>query len=196
MCILDIQILDFKCHEKKIEKMLELDIHTNVTKQNQLRAVQSDVLIQEQSNEILRRQKDLEVQMQVKENDVHLQKVVLSNAIRIKEMEIQITEEQKRSELLEVKRGNDLVEYEFKGRCRGRNLHEFMSGIDTALDATEKLELWMRTKELEQATLLYDNVSQINMQPPNSQQTVINFMKSREGNGPDDAAPKRFVSIR
>jgi len=48
MCVLDIQILDFHCHEKSIEKMLEQDIHITVIKQNELRAVQSDVLIQEQ----------------------------------------------------------------------------------------------------------------------------------------------------
>ena len=49
--------------------------------------------------------------------------------------------------------------------------------------------MWMRTKELEQATLLYGNVNSINMQPPNSQQTIINFTAMSELNGPDKTRP-------
>ena len=181
--VLDIQILDFSCTEKKVETMLEVAIHTNVTKSNQLRAVQNDVLIQEQTNEIKRRRKDLEVQMALKENEVQLQKVVLGNNIRIKEMEIQIQEESKRTELLEVKRGNDLVECEFKGRAKGHNLREFMDGIDPNLTTDEKLAIWMRSMDLRQSELLYSSVNEIRIQPANANMKILNFVKPGEAGG-------------
>jgi len=178
--ILDVQILDFSCHEKKVDKMLEVAIHTTVTKSNQLRAVQNDVEIQEKSNEIMRKQKDLEVQMAMKEMDVKLQKVVLQNSIRIKEMDIQILEETKRTELLEVKRGNDLVEAEFKGRAKGHNLREFMDGIDKNLTTNEKMEVWMRQMDLKQSELLYNMVNEIRIQPSNASMKILNFVKPGE----------------
>jgi len=191
MSILDIQILDFHCNENKVEKMLETAIHTSVTKNNVLRAVQNDVLIQEQTNEIMRRQKDLEVQMALKENEVELQKVVLGNAIRIKEMEIQIMEEEKRSSLLEVKRGNDLTEYEFKGRGKGHNLREFMNGIDENLSTDEKMAVWMRGMDLEQSEMLYQMVNEIRIQPANASMKILNFTRAGNEGAPDGVRPER-----
>ena len=191
MSILDIQILDFHCNENKVEKMLETAIHTSVTKNNVLRAVQNDVLIQEQTNEIMRRQKDLEVQMALKENEVELQKVVLGNAIRIKEMEIQIMEEEKRSSLLEVKRGNDLTEYEFKGRGKGHNLREFMNGIDENLSTDEKMAVWMRSMDLEQSEMLYQMVNEIRIQPANASMKILNFTRAGNENAPDGVRKER-----
>jgi hypothetical protein len=189
--VLDIQILDFHCHEDKVEKMLEAAIHTSVTKSNTLRAVQNEVLIQEQTNEIMRRQKDLEVQMALKENEVELQKVVLGNAIRIKEMEIQITEEEKRSELLEVKRGNDLVEFEFRGRAKGHNLREFMAGIDENLSTDEKVAIWKRSMELEQSEMLYHMVNEIRIQPANATMKILNFTKPGDLQGDASLLPDK-----
>ena len=57
-------------------------------------------------------------------------------------MDIQIMEEKKRTELLMLKRENELVEYEFKGRAKGHNLSEFMAGIDGNLTAEQKLDIW------------------------------------------------------
>ena len=91
-------------------------------KQNELRATQNDILIQEQTNIVNRKIKDLEVEIAQKDNEVALEKKQLENAIRVKEMEIEIQEEQKRKELLEQRRGNDLVEAEFAGKGQG---HEF-----------------------------------------------------------------------
>lgn len=177
IAVLDIQILDFSCNEHRVEEMLEAAIHISVTKSNELRAVQNDVLIQEQSNEIMRRQKDLDVQMALKENEVQLQKVVLKNSIRIKEMEIQIQEESKRSELLEVKRGNDLVECEFRGRAKGHNLREFMDGIDADLTTNEKVEVWLKDMDLQQSQMLYSMVNEIRIQPMNAHMKILNFTK-------------------
>ena len=57
--------------------MLEVDIHTSVTKQNILRAVQNDAKIQEESNKVRRKQKDLDVAMTTKNNEVELKKKIL-----------------------------------------------------------------------------------------------------------------------
>ena len=62
----DIQIIDFACSNYKTQNLLEMDIVTNVTKQNELRGKQMSVTIQEQRNEVMRKQKDLEVQMAMK----------------------------------------------------------------------------------------------------------------------------------
>lgn len=177
IAVLDIQILDFRCNEMRVEEMLEAAIHISVTKSNELRAVQNDVLIQEQTNEIMRRQKDLDVQMAQKENEVQLQKVLLKNEIRIKEMEIQIQEETKRTELLEVKRGNDLVECEFRGRAKGHNLREFMDGIDVNLTTDEKVEVWLKDMDLRQSQMLYSMVNEIRIQPMNAHMKILNFTK-------------------
>lgn len=148
--VLDIQVLNYTCTSKNTQELLETDIHTNVTKQNELRMRQNDVLIQEQISEVQRKQKDLEVQMALKDNEVALQKKQLDNSIRLKDMEISILEEHKRKELLEVRRGNDLVEAEFEGRSRGQLFNEFVQGIDAKLTPENKMSIWMRQMDLEQ----------------------------------------------
>lgn len=206
--IIDIQILSFSFVEKRISEMLDLDIHTNVTKQNILRAVQNDALIQEQSNEVMRKQKDLDIAMTVKNNEVELQKKILQNDIRVKEMEIQIMEEHKRTDLLTVRRENELMEYEFKGRAKGHNLREFMAGIDEKLSAEQKLDIWKREMDLEQATILYTSTRSVNICPPGADLKVFNIgdgeQALREGKGvsgkglakgtASDVAKHNFVS--
>lgn len=181
--IIDIQILNFGFVEKRISEMLELDIHTNVTKQNILRAVQNDALIQEQSNEVLRKQKDLDIAMTVKNNEVELQKKILQNDIRVKEMDIQIMEEHKRTDLLTVRRENELIEYEFKGRAKGHNLREFMAGIDEKLSAEQKLDIWKREMDLEQAAILYTSTQSVNICPPGADLKVFNIGDGNPGPG-------------
>jgi hypothetical protein len=172
----DIQILSYTPHKKPVGKMLELDIHTNVIKQNELRAVQNDVKIQEQNNEVLRKKKDLDVALMTKDNQIRLRKKELGNEIRIKEMEIQIEEEKKRAELLTVRRGNDLIEYEFQGRCRGNNLYEFMNGIDKNLSTDEKVSIWMRQMDDQQAESLYNKVP-VTIVPPGAEMQVFEYKK-------------------
>ena len=105
------KILNYECVNRQTQELLNTDIHTNVTKQNELRAQQAMILIQEQANEVQRKQKDLEVQMAMKDNEVALQKKQLENSIRIKEMDIEIQEEHKRTELLEVRAGGRVKAY-------------------------------------------------------------------------------------
>ncbi len=178
--VLDIQVINYKCVLASTQELLETDIHTNVTKQNELRARQNDVLIQEENNKVLNKQKDLEVQMAAKDMEVQLKKKQLENDIRLKEMEISIAEEHKRKELLEVRRGNDLVEAEFEGRAKGQMFHEFLKGVSESLTADEKIAIWSREIELEQAKLLYTKVNSINMYPPNTDLKMYNFATGTE----------------
>ena len=178
--IIDIQILHFSFVEPKIKEMLEIDIHTNVTKQNELRVVQNDALIQEQSNEVMRRQKDLDVALSTKNNEVELQKKILNNDIRLKEMEIQISEEKKRTELLTVRRENELMEYEFKGRAKGHNFKEFIDGIDEKLTTEQKLTIWRRDMDLRQAAMLYDSTPEVNICPAGADIKIFKFASDED----------------
>jgi regulator of protease activity HflC (stomatin/prohibitin superfamily) len=166
--IRDIQILDYRCPNKDTQELLAQDIHSNVTKQNQLRAKQNDVAIQEEANKVQMKQKDLEVEMSLKENEVDLSKKELEVDIRIKEMDIEIQEELKRRELLDVKRENDLVEAEFEGRAKGHEIAEFLKGIDPKLTSTQKLKVWNRRQDLTQAEKLYTKVPPITLYPQGS----------------------------
>ena len=162
----DLMILNYRCVNESTQVLLHEDIHTNVTKQNELRARQNDILIQEQGNEVKRKQKDLEVQMCMKDNEVALQEKVMENNIRMKEMEIEIAEEHKRTELLEVRRGNDVVEAEFEGRAKGHELREYLHGIGgDALTNAEKIDIYDRKCTLEQAKILYSKSDKITVYP-------------------------------
>ena len=173
--ILDVQILNFSCTDAQTNNLLMEDIELSVRKQNELRATQNDIAIQEQSNEVERRRKDLEVQMFTKDNEVRMEKKQLENTIRIKEMEVEILEEQKRTELLEVKRGNELVEAEFAGKAKGHEFNEFVKGIDPNMTGAQKLSIWKKQLELEQAAQVYSKMGVLNMLPPEEDMTLFKF---------------------
>jgi hypothetical protein len=173
--VLDVQILNYKCTERDTQELLNMDIHTNVNKQNELRAHQNDILIQAQANEVSRKQKDLEIVMAEKDNDVIMQKKILENNIRIKEMEIMISEEEKRTELLSIKRGNDLLEAEFEGKAKGNQFNEFLKGIDKSLSPDQKIQVWGRKCDLDIAKVLYEKCQKISMYPPQADLKMFNF---------------------
>ena len=182
--ILDVQILNFTCSDSKTMALLMEDIEQNVRSQNELREKQNDIAIQEQSNVVKRTQKDLEVQMFTKDNEVRLEKKKLENTIRIKEMEVEIIEEQKRTVLLEVKRGNELVEAEFAGKGKGHEFNEFVRGIDPNLTGAQKLAIWKKQIELEQAAQVYSKMGVLNMLPPEEDMALFKF-------GTGEAAPSK-----
>ena len=178
--ILDIQILNYNCPNPNTQRLLTSQIHTSVTKQNELRARQNDIAIQTQSNKVQMKQKDLEVEMSIKDNEVALQKKLLENSIRLKEMDIEIVEEIKRRELLEVKRENDLVEAEFEGRAKGHELREFLKGIDPNLTPQQKIELYLKKTDFEQSKLLYAKVPGITLYPPQADMKVFELPLNSE----------------
>jgi hypothetical protein len=165
IAVLDIQILEYVCTNPQTQKLLTTDIHTNVTKNNELKAMINDIDIQEQANKVEMKRKDLEVDMIVKDNDVALQKKELENNIRLKEMIIEIAEEHKRRILLEVKRENDLVEAEFEGRAKGHELKEFLLGVDPELSADQKIAIWKKQCEQLQTEHLYKKVDGVALYP-------------------------------
>ena len=177
--ILDIQILNYKA-DFATQKLLDKDIETSVQKQNELRATQNDIAIQEETNVVNRKIKDLEVEMAQKDNEVALEKKQLENAIRVKEMEIEIQEEIKRKELLEQRRGNDLVEAEFAGKSHGHEFNEFVRGIDSKFTVEQKLEIWRRQNDLQQAKIVYSRLEGLNMYPPEADKNIYKFGSNLE----------------
>lgn len=173
--ILDVQILNYRCTEAATQKLLDLDIHTNVRKQNELKARQQDIQITKQANAVAMKQKELEVEMAKKDNELALQKKLMENEIRVREMNIEILEEDQRTSLLDVKRHNDLVVAEYSGKSEGGELREFMHSLDPDLNTNQKLEVWLRMMDLEQARMLYKKVDSISMYPPTSDLKMFNF---------------------
>jgi len=163
----DIQILTFGCLNVRTQELLMQDIHTNVMKQNELRATQTQLLIQEQVNEVKRKQKELEIQLILKDNEIEYEKSKLGGQVRLKELEIEINEEHKRTILLEVKRGNDMLEAEFEGRALGHEIREFMLGIDTNLTKEQKMDVYKQQCELHRRNILYEKVNMMTMYPTN-----------------------------
>ena len=172
--VLDIQILNFQA-DAATQKLLDTDIETSVAKQNELRTTQNEIAIQTETNRVNRKIKDLEVEMAQKDNEVALEKKQLENTIRIKEYEIEIAEETKRKELLNERRKNDLVEAEFAGRAKGHEFEEFCKGVDSSLSPQQKLEIFSRQLELEQARVIYDRLDGVHMYPPASDKSVYDF---------------------
>ena len=82
---------------------------------------------------------------------------------------------------MQVRRGTDLVEAEFVGRSHGHEFREFLLGIDPALTVEQKMGIWRRQLELEQAKLLYSKVGHITMFPPNSDLKMFQFGGSGDG---------------
>lgn len=189
--IMDVQILDFRCTNAHTQELLNENIKMSVTKQNELRAAQNDVAIQEQSAEVERKKKDLLVQMNIKDSEVRMQKKELENTIRIKEMDIEIQEEQKRTELLEVRRGNDLMEAEFAGKARGHEFSEFCNGIDENLNPAQKMLIWEKEAELEQAKLVYSKLDTLNMYPPDEDVPIFQFGTNEKVTGLEMGAAEK-----
>ena len=173
--ILDVQILNFTCPEAETRRLLQKDIEIAVTKQNELRATQRDLEIQELRNDLNRRKKDLEVEMSKRDNEVILEAKQVENEMRMKEMTIEIEEEKKKTELLEHRRGNELVEAEFSGKATGHEFREFCKGIDENLSGEQKVAIWCRTKDLEQAKVIYSKLTSVNMYPPDADMGIYNF---------------------
>jgi len=169
----DIQILTFGCLNVRTQQLLMQDIHTNVEKQNELRAKQAGILIQEQVSEVKRKQKDLEIQLVVKDNEMQFEKASLGGKVRLQELEIEIKEEEKRTILLEVKRGNDMLEAEFEGRALGHSLRYFMEGIDPNLTKDQKKEVFHQQMEIHRRNCLYEKVNMMTMYPSNVEVETI-----------------------
>ena len=97
-------------------------------------------------------------------------------------MEIEIQEEQKRKELLEQRRGNDLVEAEFAGKGQGHEFNEFVKGIDERFTKEQKQFIWKRQNDLDQAKVVYSRLVGVNMYPPKADRAAFTFGSSTNDN--------------
>ena len=172
--ILDIQILNFHA-DGATQRLLDTEIETSVAKQNELRSTQNEIAIQAEKNRVNRKIKDLEVEMAHKDNEVALEKKQLENTIRIKKYEIEIEEEIKRKELLSERRKNDLMEAEFAGKAKGHEFEEFCKGVDSCFSPSQKLEIYLRQQELEQAEVVYGRLDGVHIYPPSSDKSIYDF---------------------
>jgi hypothetical protein len=68
-----------------------------------------------------------------------------------------------------------MLEAEFVGKSRGHEFREFCAGIDEKLTSEQKIAIWMRQTDLQQATLLYSKVNSISMLPPGSDMKLFKF---------------------
>jgi len=74
------------------------------------------------------------------------------------------------------------VEAEFEGRAKGHEFKEFLKGIDENLSHEQKIQVWSRKCDLEQAKLLYSKVQGVTMYPPSSDLKMFQFT-GRDGDG-------------
>lgn len=183
--IQNIQV-QFQCADAKIHALLQTFAQTKVTKSTELAQRKADIAQQRQMNETERVKKEQDVaNAQARNNQIiatakmqneqQVRDKINEQNIRLKEMETEIATETKRAELLKVRRGNDLLEAEYRGRVKGAVLREFLSGIDEKLTAEQKLFVWKKKLDLEQSILLYDKVDSISMYPPRADLKLFNF---------------------
>lgn len=190
--ILDIQIIGYTCQDKRTQELLDTDIQTNVKNQNDLKIQEADIVIKQKQNLITQQHKDLEItlahkdievelkkqEMSVliaeKQNEIDMKKKELDVNLRLVELRLQIDEENKKTELLDIKRCNAVKEGEYEGRAQGSSVNEFLKSIEN-VDMETKIELWNRLRDLEKTAMLYTKVDKINMYPPNADAKFFQF---------------------
>ncbi len=73
------------------------------------------------------------------------------------------------------------MEAEFNGRAKGAEFREFLEGVDPGLSTSQKIDIWNRRLDLEQAKVLYEKVNKINMYPPNADLKMFQFGSGTDG---------------
>ena len=93
--LLDVQLIHFACADPETQKLLDKDIITRVTKQNELLAKEADVDIMKREKEVQMQKMDIEFEKSIKENSMQLKRKELDVSLRMKEVDLQIQEEKK-----------------------------------------------------------------------------------------------------
>ena len=86
-----------------------------MNKQNQLLSTEADVDIMKRSKEVELQKMDIDYERTIKENQMLLKKKELDVNLRMQEIGLQIQEEKKRTELMEIKQTNVVKEGAFEG---------------------------------------------------------------------------------
>lgn len=164
--VLDVQLIHFTCLDPATQKLLDQDIITRVTKQNELLAKEADVDIMKREKEVQLQRMEIDYEKSIKENEMQLKKKELDVHLRVKEVDLQIAEETKRQELMEIKKKNVVQEGEFEGLAQGRAVAAFMDALPQEFAPDQKLSVWSHLRELERAAMLYSKVNSIDVYPP------------------------------
>lgn len=100
---------------------------------------------------------------------MQLKRKELDVTLRMKEVDLQIQEERKRIDLMEVKKSNVVMEGSFEGEAQGRAVSAFMSALPEEFSSEQKLAVWEKLRELEKSAMVYSKVSSIEMYAPGTE---------------------------
>jgi len=164
--VIDVQVINFTCENPETQKLLETDIVINVTKQNELRAKETDVEIMKKEKAVRMEQKDIEFQYVEKENEMALRKKELDVQLRMKEVDLQINEEKRRMELTDIKRQNAVKEGAYEGQAQGESVRAFFDALPTYLKPDDKMDIWSTLRDMDRSAMLYSKVNEIQILPP------------------------------
>ena len=99
----------------------------------------------------------------------------LDVSLRMKEVDLQIAEESKRTELMEIKKQNVVKEGAFEGEAQGRAVAAFMDALPADFSAADKLAMWHKLRDMEGSAMLYSKVSHIEMNTPGTEVKRFNI---------------------
>jgi len=167
--ILDVQLLAFQCLDHDTQELLDKDIITRVTKQNELLAKEADVEIMRREKEIQMQRMDIQYEQAIKRNQMELKEKELDVSLRMKEVDLQIQEEHKRTELMKIKKGNVVEEGRFEGEAQGRSVEAFLESLPKDLTIDQRVAIWQQLRDLEKAAMVYSKVSAIEMHMPGTE---------------------------
>jgi len=167
--VIDVQVINFTCENSETQKLLDTDIVVHVTKQNELRAKETDVEIMKKEKAVKMEQKDIEFQYAEKENEMALKKKELDVTLRKKEVELQIEEEKRRMELTDIKRQNAVKEGAYEGQAQGEAVRAFLDSLPSFLKPDDKVQIWNTLRDMDRSAMLYSKVKDVSIMPPGAE---------------------------
>lgn len=179
--VIDVQVIQFTCENNETQRLLDTDIVVNVTKQNELRAKETDVEIMKKEKAVKMEQKDIEFQYAEKENEMALKKKELDVTLRKKEVELQIEEERRRMELTDIKRQNAVKEGAYEGQAQGEAVKGFLDALPSYLKPDDKVQIWNTLRDMDRSAMLYSKVKDVSIMPPGSEYKKFTLQMDEAG---------------
>jgi len=163
--ILDVQLIHFACLDPDTQKLLDQDIITRVTKQNELLAKEADIDIMKREKEVQMQKMDIDFERSIKENNMLLKKKELDVSLRVAEVDLQIQEEKKRTELMRIKKENVVSEAAFEGEAQGKAIAAFLAALPADVGSEQRVQLWNKLRDLEKSAMIYSKVDSVQICP-------------------------------
>lgn len=194
----DIQVVGFQCTNAATQALLQTDVQTRVTKQNELRAAAVDVDIQEKRQALTMKQKDLELAVAMREVAIRLQRQEAENGVALSKLQLAIKEEQARTALVEAQRHNAVTASKFEGQAQGAYIFAFHEALPPGIENAEKTKLWEDLLELSRSAMLYSRAKiQMTSEGTTLTQVTLAGGSDRGGGGSsggDDGGVGKFLS--